>query len=264
MILCVGAVLLLARLSQSDMGAIVTVGGTYAMVEMLSHILVGTSPQMQMWLRVWAKHWRGQKWRRFMEMMCATTLALSEAVRGSGLTLCPVLLACVLAGSGGKQRQPWMPPKVLRMLLNLSAATCLIAFSVMTEGLQWRFFDTYANATDYVWLFLAMDYVWSQGLYAVVVAALVRADRVGTWPFMCFVFPCMCVWQRRECMRFRKVMYMTFKPEGIVYCFACIGAVALCAAVYAPCAQALLGTHFALRVFGLGSGVWKHVRQRRA
>lgn len=255
----IGAVLLVSRLG--DVGSIVTCGGAWVITNMVMHLLRATSPQVRVWTGVWRKHVQGQKWRRFLQTMCGMSLSLSEGVRGmmveaedgvrGRLTLCVILLASMVTGCRMKEA-PWQ----VKRLLDASAVTCLITFTyVSSHEFIWLFVQKDWKA--YVWLMMALDFlISSDEMYvSVIVAALVKSNAMGAWSFVWGVFPCMCLWQREEWMRFHKVL-STMKHESVVYCLACVGTLALCGAIYSPCWQTVLATYCGLRWFGALSSCW--------
>jgi hypothetical protein len=198
-------------------------------------------------------------WGDFLLTLCALTLSLGEGVRvavgvDARFALIMVLMASVVMGSVFKLSSSVVFHPMLCVLLGLSAVSALVVFALVER--QEEAFASFA--WGYAWpLFFEVDYVvsLSEGHPVLLGVCLLTAfvggmNMMGMWPFLFFVFPCLCAWQRQRFLVFAK-MLGELRQEKMLYCVACVGVLALCCVVYEPMVQTLLCVHFVLR--------WRHV-----
>jgi hypothetical protein len=178
------------------------------------------------------------------------TLALAEAVRcATGrFSLLFVLMASVASGSCFR----W-PPAVCAVV-SLGALACIAAFSLLAAPRTEEWWDP--QHMQWWQSFVASDFLLGNvhrgGLvetWACVAMSIFFkvGDDMSVWAFMAFVFPCVCAWQRQRFAVFSK---LALKDETVLYCIACVAALALCCAVYEPFTLLLLCVHFGLRWSG--------------
>ena len=195
-------------------------------------------------------------WGDFLLTLCALTLSLGEGVRvavgvDARFALIMVLMASVVTGSVFKLSSSVVFHPMLCVLLGLSAVSALVVFALV-ERQEEAFASSFA--WGYAWpLFFEVDYVvsLSEGHPVLLGVCLLTAfvggmNMMGMWPFLFFVFPCLCAWQRQRFLVFAK-MLGELRQEKMLYCVVCVGVLALCCAVYEPMAQTLLCVHFVLR-----------------
>jgi hypothetical protein len=187
----------------------------------------------------------------FVVALMGMILSLSETIRitQGRFSLLLVLLASVASltcfrwGALSQGRS-------INVILSVSALTCLCAFSVVFHlnytKPEWE--DSFS-----IWLLLASDFLVSNALEVWEIAACVGVvllmgvpgvTELG--PFLSFVFPCVCAWQRQRLLSFSKVLGK-MKDETVLYCVVCVGALSLCCAVHEPLFRLLLCAHFGMR-----------------
>ena len=247
----VGGVLLVARLAERADAP------CYVVVAM--GVGVGLLEYARKFCRGAAVGGKGRgRWGRLLTGMCALLLSLTEAVRSmmveretsphgeiaiSGRLSCAVvLLACVACGSATVSNFNAKYGVIVGVVLNLAAAAGVLAWSTGPR--------LAAGGSDYALLALGVDYMLAHDAHwamqvACVVAATVATAGPSPWAFAALVFPGMCAWQRRVFWGY--VVGDGMKPAAVLYCLACLGALALCCAVYEPLAWAVLVLHFVLR-----------------